>query len=61
MTKFAAPTDWAETLAEVVRTALARMDTTLTLSEAKTELTRHLVELRQVWEAEGHEAAVARA
>lgn len=41
---------WAETLAVTVRHALAQMDTTLTLTEAKIELTRHLFEVREAWE-----------
>ena len=35
------------TLASTVRAALGRMDTTLTLCEAKAELTRHLIAWRK--------------
>jgi hypothetical protein len=45
--------DWAETLPRYVRHALARMDTTLTLAEAKAELVRVLVERRRTLES-GH-------
>jgi hypothetical protein len=46
------PSEWAETLPQYVRGVLARLDTTLTLSEAKAELANGLIERKRAWEAE---------
>jgi hypothetical protein len=43
--------DWTAVLPLSVRHVLAQMNRTLTLSEAKAELARHLIERRRAWEA----------
>jgi hypothetical protein len=45
--------DWSHELPECARIVLARMNTALTLCEAKTELARRLLERRRAWEARG--------
>jgi hypothetical protein len=43
--------DWAENVPQCVRHALARMNLTLTLAEAKAELARVLIERHRAWES----------
>jgi predicted ATPase with chaperone activity len=43
--------DWADVLTQGARETLDRMDTTLTLAEAKVSLIQHLRERRREWEA----------
>jgi hypothetical protein len=43
--------NWVENVPQCVRYALARMDMTLTLAEAKAELARVLIERHRAWES----------